>query len=75
MSAWSRSWQGHRLGDDSAISAIVRRANTSGPLAELLDMGRVSRLSEAHARGAGNFTAIIYSAFILDQWFEKWMGV
>ena len=60
------------LGQDSAMAVTVRRASSSDPLAELLDMERVSQLSAAHARGKGNFTAIVYSAFVLDQWFSKW---
>ncbi|MBI3529594.1 MAG: asparagine synthase (glutamine-hydrolyzing) [Betaproteobacteria bacterium] len=63
------------LGHDSVIATTVRGASSSGPLAELLDMGRISQLLAAHAQGAGNFTAIVYSAFILDQWFTKWMRV
>ena len=61
------------LAGDSIVASTVRRTNSSGSLSELLDMGRLSQLSASHARGAGNFTAIVYSAFILDQWFAKWM--
>jgi asparagine synthase (glutamine-hydrolysing) len=61
------------LAQDSVLAANVRRARSSGPLAELLDMRRVSELSADQARGTGSLTAIVYSAFVLDQWFAKWM--
>jgi len=61
------------LGQDSVITTAVREAQSSGPLAELLDMGRVSQLSAAHIQGKRNFTAVLYSAFVLDQWFTRWM--
>jgi asparagine synthase (glutamine-hydrolysing) len=61
------------LGGDSAVAAELRDAGRAGPITELLDMERVSRLSAAHARGEGNYTAIVHSAFILDRWFAQWM--
>ena len=61
------------LGGDSIVASTVRETSASGPLGELLDMERVSQLFASQASGTTNFTAIVYSAFILDQWFTKWM--
>lgn len=60
------------LGGDSAMATTMRSVDPAGRLADLLDTGRVSQLSAAHARGAGNFTAIVHSAFVLDQWLARW---
>lgn len=61
------------LGGKTGIASRVRGSHASGRLDDILDMERVSQLSASQARGATNFTASVYSAFILDQWFTKWM--
>lgn len=61
------------LGGDSGITTLMRSAGSSDSLGELLDTERISQLSSAHAQGEGNFTAILYSAFVLDRWFSRWM--
>jgi asparagine synthase (glutamine-hydrolysing) len=61
------------LGDDSAVGSTMRSAQRSEPLGELLDLKRVAELGAAHARGAGNFTSIVHSTFVLDRWFTKWL--
>ena len=60
------------LKDESPIGAIMRGAGSSAALGELLDMKRVAKLSAAHSAGEGNFAAIVYSAFVLDQWLSIW---
>ena len=54
------------------VAAAMRAGRRDGPVAELLDMEHVERLAKSQARGAGAFTAMVYSAFVLDQWFRKW---
>jgi len=61
------------LGDDSVVGSTMRSAQTSEPLGDLLDLTRVAELGAAHARGAGNFTSIVHSTFVLDRWFTKWL--
>ena len=63
------------LGSDSVITSMMHGAGSSETLGELLDVERIAQLSAAHAQGEGNFTAILYSAFVLDQWFSKWMPI
>jgi asparagine synthase (glutamine-hydrolysing) len=61
------------LGDDSVVGSAVRGAHASVPVGELLDLGKVAELGSAHAKGAGNFTSILHSTFVLDRWFAKWL--
>lgn len=61
------------LGGDSAISTMMHSACSSDSLGNFLDVKRIAQLSSAHAQGEGNFTAIVNSAFVLDQWISKWM--
>jgi len=61
------------LAGDSHVGSAVRGYRTDGPVAELLDMDRVATLARAQARGAGAFTARVYSAYVLDRWFANWM--
>lgn len=62
------------LSQDSVVASTVRGVDSAGPLGGILDIGRIARLASAHAKGAGNFTAIVHSAFVLDQWMTKWMN-
>lgn len=59
---------------DSVVAETLRRSNGSGALDALLDLEYVASLSTSHAKGRGNFTATMYSTFILDRWFSKWMA-
>ena len=61
------------LTGDSAVAAEVHGATTSGRVGEVLDLERLAHISRSHASGAGNYTAMVYSAFVLDRWFAKWM--
>jgi asparagine synthase (glutamine-hydrolysing) len=61
------------LGDDSVVGSAVRGAQASVRVGELLDLGKVAELGSAHAKGAGNFTSILHSTFVLDRWFTKWL--
>ncbi len=60
------------LGGDSTMARKVRAAAESGPLGDLLDLDRLQELTGAQAGGRARFTAIIHSAFILDQWYRTW---
>jgi asparagine synthase (glutamine-hydrolysing) len=61
------------LGDDSVLGRTMRSAHTSEPVGALLDVRKVEELGAAHAKGAGNFTSIVHSTFVLDRWFAKWL--
>ncbi len=60
------------LGGESTIASTVLGADVSAPVSELLDVDRIAALGARHAAGAGNFTAIVHSAFVLDRWFTQW---
>jgi asparagine synthase (glutamine-hydrolysing) len=61
------------LGGDSAIAAEVSGGAAPGPLADLLDVGRIAALRDAHTAGAGNFTSIVHGSFMLNRWFTRWL--
>lgn len=60
------------IAGDAEVGGAVRRARSSPALAEILDVGRVEELSRAHELGSADFTAILHSAFVLDQWQRRW---
>ena len=54
------------------------RARSAAPtprraISALLDVDKVTELGAAHARGAGNFTSIVHSTFMLDRWCARWL--
>jgi asparagine synthase (glutamine-hydrolysing) len=54
-----------------AASPDSGRTSTDG-LADLLDVAGLRELREIHARGDADFTAIVYSAGLLQQWLARW---
>ncbi len=61
------------LGGDSDLAAATQGAGATGPLRDLLDVGRLDELRAAQAQGQTSFTSAVYSTFTLDQWFKRWM--
>ena len=51
---------------------LVPARSSAGGLADLLDVARLRELGESHARGDADFTAIVYSAGLLEQWLARW---
>jgi asparagine synthase (glutamine-hydrolysing) len=61
------------LGDDSPVGAAIRGAQPSPAVSALLDVDKVAELGAAHLKGAGNFTSIVHSTFVLDRWCTRWL--
>ncbi len=61
------------LSDSSPVGARFRALSNDGPLAEILDLKKLAELGRAQGRGAAQFTAVVYAAFVLDRWFARWM--
>ena len=61
------------LGGDSLLASSMRGAGESSPMHDIIDSKRLAELRTAQSKGAGSFTGIVHGAFVLDQWFGKWM--
>jgi asparagine synthase (glutamine-hydrolysing) len=60
------------LSGDPGLAGRFRAGGRGSAVAEILDSSQLARFAAAHARGAGNFTAIVHSEFVLEQWFARW---
>jgi asparagine synthase (glutamine-hydrolysing) len=61
------------LGGDYGMSTMMRTADASALLSELLNMRRITEFRAAHGEGSGEFTSILHAVFTLDQWCRQWM--
>ncbi|MGH7592290.1 MAG: asparagine synthetase B family protein, partial [Gemmatimonadales bacterium] len=61
------------LGGNASIIAAMRSGQRSEQVGELLDMTRIGAFARAHSNGTADFTAVLHSAFMLDQWMARWM--
>ncbi|MEO8454833.1 MAG: asparagine synthase C-terminal domain-containing protein, partial [Sphingomicrobium sp.] len=62
------------LKQDSPISGMMQRSGGGSPVDELLDSSKILELQAAHAKGARDATGMLHGAFVLDQWFGKWVS-
>ncbi len=60
------------LSGDSVVGSMVRDADASTSVRELLNTERIAELGKAHSKGKGDFTSVLHAAFTLDRWFRKW---
>jgi len=60
------------LGRGSALGATMRSSTACEAVLDMLDIGQIARLHEAHADGKANFASIMHATFALNQWFGRW---
>jgi asparagine synthase (glutamine-hydrolysing) len=61
------------LKGESELSDMMQRRDRESAADELLDARRLAGLQAAHAKGARDATGMLHAAFVLDQWFERWL--
>lgn len=58
------------LSASSPIGGRLKKLESDGPVAELIDLQKLRALAERRGPAAASFTAVVYAAFVLDRWFS-----